>query len=322
MDNLNQNKHKADSILFLTRDYKDRSDAYTLYFPLWEALRNSGVVVYERNTTERYGHTYEPRILKGEKFDVPKLDTGWISSFDWVVVENFFPYWFEDWDKIKCKKALILEDMHGYGRTYVDGIKKKTDIDLYLTHYYYPFIEDINEKPFKWFPHCASHDIFYPRKKMMDVLFTGASGGCYELRDKILSALSDKSYFKQISRPLNREMKYPYGSDYGDLIGSAKISFATSSTFRYMVAKYFEIIASGTLLIANTIPELKMAGFEPDVNYVEIDWNCSQDDIINKVEYYLSNENERQKIVNNALELSKKHTPEVRAKQLKDYLCH
>jgi spore maturation protein CgeB len=87
-----------------------------------------------------------------------------------------------------------------------------------------------------------------------------------------------------------------------------------------MIAKYFEIIASGTLLIANTIPELKMAGFEPNVNYVELDWNCSKNDIIELVEYYLNNDEEREMIIKNALELSKNHTPEIRAKQIGEAL--
>jgi hypothetical protein len=306
-------------ILFLTRDYKSRSDAYTLYFPLWKALRNENVTVFERDTL-KYGHTYEPKILKGHVFDVEKLDYDWVNIFDWVIVENFFPYWFEDWDKIQCKKALILEDIHDYCIKYVNLIRKKTNIDIYLTHYLYPYIRDYNHKPYFWFPHCASSEIFYPRKKTIDVLFTGTVGGCYELRDKIVLALKDKPYFKRIKRRINREMAYPYGMDYGELLGSAKISFATSSTYKYMIAKYFEIIASGTLLIANTIPELKMAGFEPNVNYVELDWNCSKNDIIELVEYYLNHDEEREMIIKNALELSKNHTPEIRAKQIGEAL--
>ena len=312
-------------VLFLTRDYTKRASAYTLYFPFWEALRKEGVRIWERDTLTPYGHSYDYDVLQGKEFEFEKFNTDWLNTFDWIVIENFFPFWFEDWNKITCKKALICEDLHGFFPDYLRKIQEKIDIDAFFTRYYYPFVNNILGKKFPvvpvfWLPHIADPKIFFPRSQQFEVLFTGTTGGCYELRDRIVDALAPKPYFRKTERKPNYKMAWPYGYDYAGLVGEAKISFATGSTYNYMVGKYFEIIASGTLLIANKLPEMLAAGFKEDINYVEIDWNISKNEIVDTVEYYLKNDNEREQIAHAGLKLAAKHTPEIRAKQLMENL--
>jgi hypothetical protein len=57
---------------------------------------------------------------------------------------------------------------------------------------------------------------------------------------------------------------------YAEEINRYFCSVATSSIYRYIVAKYFEIPAAGTLLLANETDDLKKLGFVPFRHYVPI----------------------------------------------------
>lgn len=67
-----------------------------------------------------------------------------------------------------------------------------------------------------------------------------------------------------------RSSKYVAGNAYAKLLNSYFCCAASSSIFNYAVAKYFEIPAAGSLLIANETNDLKRIGFVPHQHYVPI----------------------------------------------------
>lgn len=60
------------------------------------------------------------------------------------------------------------------------------------------------------------------------------------------------------------------GDSYAKLLNSYFCCVATSSIFNYAVAKYYEITAAGSLLLADETNDLKKAGFVPNQHYIPI----------------------------------------------------
>lgn len=81
---------------------------------------------------------------------------------------------------------------------------------------------------------------------------------------------------------------------YSDLIRNSKISlnFSGAMGFNQTKGRVYEILACNTLLMEN-VNDSTRKRFKPGVEYVEFD---SPDDLANKINYYLSNEEERKMI--------------------------
>jgi spore maturation protein CgeB len=100
-------------------------------------------------------------------------------------------------------------------------------------------------------------------------------------------------------------------------INRAKIFFTCDSVYHYPVAKYFEVLACKTLLLAPASRELTDLGFIPGVNFVSIDESNFEE----KAEYYLRHEEERLQIATKGYEMvHARHTTARRAAEFADIL--
>ena len=89
------------------------------------------------------------------------------------------------------------------------------------------------------------------------------------------------------------------------------------SIWKYALPKFFEAMACRTLVLSDSPAGAGALHFEPGVNFVEI----SLEDYREKVDYYLENEKERERIVDNAFKMVHRyHTCEIRARELLDYV--
>jgi hypothetical protein len=82
-----------------------------------------------------------------------------------------------------------------------------------------------------------------------------------------------------------RNATYALGDAYARLLNSYFCCVATSSIFNYAVAKYFEIPASGSLLLANEVDDLRRAGFVVNKHYIPI----TKTNMLNKITHCLKN---------------------------------
>jgi spore maturation protein CgeB len=77
--------------------------------------------------------------------------------------------------------------------------------------------------------------------------------------------------------------------------------------------KYFEIPACGTLLLAPGSQELTDLGFVDGVTFVTV----NETNVKAKAEYYLQNDLERERIIQNGMHLiEQRHTTAVRAQEM------
>ncbi|WP_188455304.1 glycosyltransferase family protein [Virgibacillus oceani] len=218
--------------------------------------------------------------------------------------------------------GLFINDVHRFvnlRRNYI----AKHNIQYLFTIVRDKFVEVYPEyiARMEWFPHFAETDIFrdYHIHKDIDLLLTGAVSDVYPLRQKIVKAYETNPNFvyhkhpgyRNFSKP--KENDYFIGQKYAMELNRAKIVFTCPSVFQYPVIKYFEVLACKTLLIAPTFQELEDLGFIPYKHFVPI----NEDNFIEKADYYLANNQERQNIAEQGYEFVRhRHSIKKRAEQL------
>ncbi len=195
------------------------------------------------------------------------------------------------------------------------------------------FLENLKIEK-QYFPWFTDHRIYKPsEEKEYDVVFLGAyRRRVYPLRNMIyneLPRLSERKGWRCLvrGRPPGRtplrdiqeleKQGYIVGTRYAETIAKAKVFIFGSSIFRYPVSKFFEIMGSGTLVMADRPQSADELHFEAGENYVEI----NRDNWEEKLEYYLEDDAERERIARNGYEtVMKYHTSETRARQLVGFL--
>ncbi|HHX76792.1 MAG TPA: glycosyltransferase [Firmicutes bacterium] len=196
-------------------------------------------------------------------------------------------------------------------------------IDLIFSFYrdaFRFFFPEFNRK-FKWLPNHVNTEVFkdYGLKKEIDFLLAGAlSEKVYPLRTKIAREMKGVKGFKHLPHPGYRdfdpeaEKNNKIDAYFAREINKAKIFFTDDSIYKYPVAKYFEVLACNTLLLAPGSRELKDLGFIDGKTFVEI----NADNYYEKALYYLKKEAERKAIALRGYQMVReRHSTEVRAAQ-------
>ena len=160
-------------------------------------------------------------------------------------------------------------------------------------------------------PHSASPDFLltYNEHPENAVFLSGAGNHYYPLRLRVKALADDGVYpiaFHQhpgYRCDFNYDTNTSLGREYARKINNYRAAFTDSSKYKYSVAKYFEIPATGALLLADcAISEpLRAAGFIDGVNYIGV----SDRDLEEKIAYVLdeSNHGELDKIRRNGQDL-------------------
>lgn len=121
--------------------------------------------------------------------------------------------------------------------------------------------------------------------------------------------LPQKSYFDKESF---------VNEKYAHLLNSYLCCFTDSSVFKYPLAKYFEIMASGSLLLGEQIPDLDDLGFIPFEHYIPV----TPENVFLEIDKYVkTNLSDFIEIINNGRKLVlENHTVENRFNQIKTFL--
>lgn len=177
------------------------------------------------------------------------------------------------------------------------------------------------------FPYGFDPQVFKRRniEKIYDVGFSGALheskyypvGSFVEenIRTKIGKILSEKEGISVFwSSNDSKPSRIPDYEQYAKTINSSKIWIATQAAFGDITPRFYEVVGSGTLLFCQEIPECYRNIFVSGKNCVEFKSDLS--DFEEKLDYYLSNERETQKIIENAIIDFQKYTWNRRADHL------
>ncbi|MEW5595824.1 glycosyltransferase [Peribacillus frigoritolerans] len=238
-----------------------------------------------------------------------------------------------DMTEIRCPKitgltstkipiGIVVYDIHHFRnerKQFIieNNIKHIFSICRDAFHKWYP--EFVNKM--RWLPHFVNTNIFkeYGLKKEIDLLMLGmVRKDYYPFRTFIFETFKDKPGFVYKRHPgylknTDLQKNVLSGVEYAKEINRAKIFITCDSVFHYPLIKYYEVLASGTLLLAPTSKELEDLGFLPGIHFVPINY----EDVKIKAEYYLLHEEERKKITQAGYKfVREKHSATHRALQL------
>jgi hypothetical protein len=237
-------------------------------------------------------------------------------------------------DSLDSCKYILCDDLHGgdeYSRE--EKLSAFSMFSTILSTYgyvfdqYYPELTQTNRVV--WLPHSASPDFLVPYNEHPEnaLLLSGAVNDYYPLRLRVKELSDSRSYPIVIHCHPGHRCDFDYETDgrigrgYAHKINSYRAAFTDSSKYKYSVAKYFEIPATGALLLADrAVSEpLKRIGFIDGVHYIGV----SVEDLEDKIRYVLDENNHEKlnEIRKHGQELVwQKHTTNDRAKLI-DEIC-
>jgi len=129
--------------------------------------------------------------------------------------------------------------------------------------------------------------------KEIDVsTFWGASDKIYPLRRKITRMIWKMDVISWITRI--------YFEEAVDLTNKSKIVINCNFKFKFITPRTPETLACGTFLLTDNCDDLKKFGYIDGYHLVTFD---SLDDLKDKIYYYLENEDEREEIAQNGMDL-------------------
>jgi spore maturation protein CgeB len=175
------------------------------------------------------------------------------------------------------------------------------------------------DKPIYDFPHCIDTKMFkdWKKPKKFDVLSVGTllhkvTG---HLREVFVKQLRDGPWrFKRASA--DRYARKYKGADFSRIINKSKIT-GTTNTLGQVLAKCMEITASRSLMFCNYSIDMEKFGFVDGESFVQWD----EDNLYEKVKYYLDNPEEMKRITDNGYRVThERHTTKVRAQEWLDIM--
>lgn len=142
------------------------------------------------------------------------------------------------------------------------------------------FPEVAAAKRIVWVPHAASPEFMLPLHETAEnvIFLSGMINDYYPLRQR-LKALGKKTELHIVEHPHpgyqchhDHETSGVVGAGYARRINASRAAFTDASKFNYMLAKFFEIPATGSLLLADAAvePQLSQLGFRPLAHYIPV----------------------------------------------------
>ena len=232
-------------------------------------------------------------------------------------------------NKVNVPKGISFHDLHRKANL-LHSFVRENNINLIFAHYrdaFQTFFPEYKKK-FRWLPHHVNTSVFYDYKieKKIDYLLLGAKKQkFYPLRNEIYKKMGKMQGFVchhhpgYVSFTPKEESEMFVEDKYAMEINRAKMFFTCDSILHYPIKKYFEVLASNTLLLASSSTELRDLGFIDGETIIKIKPKNFEEKAI----YYLKNEVERKKIAQCGYNLVRaRHTTEIRAKEYVDMIIN
>jgi len=234
--------------------------------------------------------------------------------------------------EITYRKCIRYNEMYDKNWTLKEITESKANI--IICHHYNDYKEYINilknkklnhVKCLTWIPHSAEANIFRPKPeidKKYDVALVGATnvitmlGEHYPLRARMFNLINKipKKYkcevIVHVGGSHSDAHTDKYAIDFANKINSAKIIITDSGIPKSRFGKYIEVPMCGVAL-AGDIYDDHPKDVELLTSFlIDINMQMSDQEIIDKLVYYLENDNEREEKVKAGIEYTKDFTQE------------
>jgi Glycosyl transferases group 1 len=195
--------------------------------------------------------------LRREFGELPKAVLFW-EGYDFLQRRG------DEVQRLDCRKYIFADDLHWWrdemrpGRL-VGFALCEAVLSTYAYRWddFYP--EFCGTKRLVWVPHSASPDFMlgYNRRPENAVLLSGAVSSCYPLREQLRRLYERGTYAINCQPHPGYHRAYDYERDgqvgrrYAETIRRHRAAFTDGLVYGYVVAKHFEIPATGALLVAD-----------------------------------------------------------------------
>jgi hypothetical protein len=198
--------------------------------------------------------------------------------------------------ELGCLGYLFADDLHQlWGSEHLRDVKLQafsacdTILSTYATVFeqFYPELD--GGRKVVWTPHSASPDFVLPFNPEPEnaILLSGAIGEHYPLRGRMRDLQEEGRYAIALQEHPGYVSAYDYerdarvGAGYARNIHRYRAAFNDAATFRYIVAKHFEIPATGSLLLTDGVVRepLSQLGFIENVHYVPVSLENLEDQL-------------------------------------------
>ncbi|HKE56494.1 MAG TPA: glycosyltransferase [Pyrinomonadaceae bacterium] len=206
---------------------------------------------------------------------------------------------------LNCRKFVFADDLHWFDEH--GRIRKSLGFALsdgvlatygYCWDHFYP--EFCGSKRVVWVPHATSPDFMIPYNPQAQnfILLSGAMSFHYPLRQQLKDLHELGSYAIVHQQHPGYYTGYDYqndemvGTNFARKLNSYRTAFTDALVYRYVVAKYFEIPATGALLLADEAVEeqLSQLGFNKYQHYVPV----SAENLEEQIQFVLDERNHEQ----------------------------
>lgn len=292
-------------ILYLCDKSFHDSKMSRVRFDAMAAVSKISNLVYSGNGFDNYDShkTVQDNITRIYGIDRP----------DFIVV--YKPNLIKGLSEISIPKCIAYNEMWNITECTQEITQNK--IQLVIAHHKndIPKYPHIANAKFVNISHCADANVYkdYGLNKTNDVLLSGALGSHYPFRNRLTHIMGNKlsnickCRFLQHPGGDRRALRGLVGEDYAKEINSSKITLTCSSRHKYRLGKYVEIPMCASMM-AGDLPDEDHEFFEKFM--LVLDPNDSDDAIVDKIMYYVSNDAERNSKIGIGLELNKEYTQE------------
>lgn len=240
-----------------------------------------------RVDNDRIPIKWKDLLKENSIFDIKIKNVIYIENHNDFIITDLMPDLFES----DFKKIIISDDIHKFKELKTNYYDK---FDTIIINYYAPFIlmySNISISKIHWVPHGYNPEfekMSFNKEPKKKVLLAGCIGLMYPLRKRIITYVKNNPDYKNIE-----VYKHPgyNGIDqrFPRVLNSYLCCITDCLTLNYIVSKYFEIPASGSLLLAK-IPEgesIESLGFIDMVNFISVNEN----NFLERIEFVLNVDN-------------------------------
>ena len=204
--------------------------------------------------------------------------------------------------RLDCRKVFFADDLHWWNEPMRKmKLRSFESCEIILSTYGYvwgQFYPELSgSKKVVWIPHAASPDFMLPYNPCPEnsIFLSGAMSQHYPLRLQMMDLHSHGSYSIAYHAHPGYFCGYDYqtngaiGRGYAEKINRYRAAFTDSLRFKYVIAKYVEIPATGALLFADDAVSgpLQELGLLPNRHYLP----ASKENLEERVQYVLEERN-------------------------------
>ena len=236
--------------------------------------------------------------------------------------------------QLNCRKCIFADDLHWWREEM--RISKAAGFamcDMVISPYAYlwtDFYPELSHAKVVWVPHAASPDFMvgFNEHAENSIFLSGAINDYYPMREQMKQLAQQRLYSIVYQSHPGYHCSHDYnnsqnvGRGFAKKINRYRAAFTDSLKYGYVLAKYFEIPATGALLLADdtVAPQLRLLGFEENVHYLPV----SSRNLEKQIRFVLNEKNHDRldEIRRNGQTLVwERHRTSDRAKQI-DEACH